>query len=394
VERAKKSLEQFDLEGHIKDAIHQLELAKDKASPNTDLTETRALLGLAYWRSYRDTQSIEERTKAARESAAVTNMDSGLAYFVQGKVALDLDGPRLPEAIHLLSRANELYKEDNCEALVGLAVASSLSGDSNNAELYFEKARKVGRKSWSDYNNLGWYYSQSGNLEAAVTNFHQALDLTRQGSPLAWRNLGGVLLLQNNTNEAMHACNESLKLRKTPDAYSLQGSIFFYEKEWQAAADGFLLAQNGSRTDYQFRGNAGLLLLKVTNRQAEAKGYLGDAVDMAEIVMRDSSNCLVEARIGLYRAALGQTNEADRCLRNALEQCPDNSSVLSAAIEAYTKLRDKLNADPLIQRQLEQSPGERSELEDAIDSYRQLGDTEKATRLQKLLDELPNPNQR
>jgi tetratricopeptide (TPR) repeat protein len=390
VERAKKSLEQYDLKGHIKDAIHQLELAKDKASPNADLNEIRKWLGRAYWLSYTETQSIEERTRAASYSAQVTNKNLDLAYLVQGLVALN-EGTNLPEAVRLLFRANQLYRGENCETLVRLADACGQLGDTTNAAVYFENAGKVGKKSWSDYNTLGWYYSQTGNLEAALTNFDEALRQTRQGSPLAWRNLGGVLMLCHETNEAWQACNKSFKLRKTPEAYSLKGSILLYKQRWQEAADNFLLAQTGRPTDYQLLGNAGLALLKITNRvdrQAEARAYLSNAVDKAGLFMPDSSNCLVKADMGLYRAALRQTNEAERCLREALDQCSNDSQVLWDADAAYVMLRDRSKADPIIQREVELSPGDRWVLEDAIDSYRQLGEMDKVADLQKQLSEL------
>jgi tetratricopeptide (TPR) repeat protein len=198
-------------------------------------------------------------------------------------------------------------------------------------------------------------------------------------------------MLCHETNEAWQACNKSFKLRKTPEAYSLKGSILLYKQRWQEAADNFLLAQTGRPTDYQLLGNAGLALLKITNRvdrQAEARAYLSNAVDKAGLFMPDSSNCLVKADMGLYRAALRQTNEAERCLREALDQCSNDSQVLWDADAAYVMLRDRSKADPIIQREVELSPGDRWVLEDAIDSYRQLGEMDKVADLQKQLSEL------
>jgi hypothetical protein len=52
------------------------------------------------------------------------------------------------------------------------------------------------------FNNLGMAYAEEGQLEKAVVNYNQALDISN-GYPQIYYNLGNVLLAQGNSEEAL-----------------------------------------------------------------------------------------------------------------------------------------------------------------------------------------------
>jgi class 3 adenylate cyclase/tetratricopeptide (TPR) repeat protein len=388
VDRAADLLLRFDLPGNVAAAIRELHTAMDKASPHTDLTAARAWLSYAHWLRYHHLRSIEDRTQAARISATATNMDSGLAFFVQGLVAVD-EG-QYAVATNLLNRANQLYSGEKCEVLVKLAEACRRLGNSPGAARYIDQAERVVGKRWNDFNSLGTYYDEVNLKEAARTNCEEAVRLAPD-SPFAWQNLEAVLLHADRTNEAMAALDHLLaahsNLRASPEAMSLRGTIFLNRGDNAAAADSFLAAARARPADYRFWGNAGLALRDLTGRMDEAKACLSNSVEKAQLILHDNPDAVIMAKQGLYQAFLGRTNDSRRSLQQALGLSSNVQAVLDAAIPAYMQLGDKARATALVFWAVENSPEDNAVFSDALEALDQMHDKDLVEPLKRKREE-------
>lgn len=336
VELGKEQLKHFDEIGHIESALGYLTEAVRK-DPKPE--EAEAYLGLAYWRQYRDTQNVEKRDLADTwASRALKGLPSSvIANLVLGMVARD--EKNLTRATNHLLKAHGHARSENGDVLVQLATTYQLLGDQMNAAFFYNKVRQAQSNSWSVYNSLAEYEFSFLSTTAALASATQALRLAPR-SPWVWGNLGKFLLDEERDQESLACLEKSLGYRPTPDVLSAVGSHYLNQSNWLQAATNFLEAAKFRPSFYVYRGNAGLALLNIPDREAEARSHLSNALHRADLLLADTPDCLTEARTGIYWAALGGTNEACVRLQHALANCPNNTSVIAsvgAAIEVFDR---------------------------------------------------------
>jgi len=338
IRTARLRLERYDKDDNIQAAIDELGKVK---STDPGYPQARSLLGLAYWRRYQQNSVVADRSEASNVCALVlaSNQDVQDAHFVLGLVALDRNRPA--EATNHLAAANREAKGQDGSVLVQLAAACRLLGDVTNATLYIAKACQTAskRKPWHFYNSLGVLEVRRANNQAAYSNFLQATTLAGD-SPIAWCNVGKSLLLLGRTGEALTCFEQARKYGDTAEYYYDMGSYYLKIKDDLAAADSFSKARELKREDYLCQGTAGLAALNVPARRPQADEYLTEAIETAKIVLADTEDGLVAARLGLYYAALGRADEAREYLHRALVKSQDDFLVLYAAIEGYKRLQD------------------------------------------------------
>ena len=347
VDRAAKTLERFDLEGHTTAAIIDLQAAIERGgtrNPPPDwLADAHAWLGFAYWRQFLTTRNYSDGWKAREQSTAATNSLNALAYQVLGLMALKEGDPT--NACVLLSRANELQIGQNCEVLVRLAEANQLLGRPAAASNNLESAHAVAKKPWTAHLALGRYEFKHGtDLPAARTHLETALRKVPD-SPLAWNNLAGLLVNTDEPADALKYVDSLLgqfpRLRSNPEFCSSKGSIFLALLDPSQAARWFLEAAALSPSNYRFWGNAGLAQLRIRGAEAQSHDHLTKAIQLAQLIYKNTPDCLVQAHISLYQAALGQKEEARINMSEALSKCPGDSQVRDAIEEATKRLRIK-----------------------------------------------------
>jgi tetratricopeptide (TPR) repeat protein len=331
---------QYDQRGHIDQALRALTLAVNQ---NPALTEAHAYLGLAYWRKYRLTKSLNDRGEAARAAsdALALNPDSDVGWFVQGLVAGDKRN--LTEAVASLSRANEKANWENGEALLQLASLWETMGQESNADYFAAKAQRVAAKPWYFYNAAASFEFSRGNPAAAISNLQLAVK-TDPKSPYAWLNLGLVLVYQTNKSERDYASTcfqKSMELNPTPAAYDGLGQFYFSVGQWREAAKDFAEAERLNPARYDFPGKTGLALMRLpgTEDRQAAREKLLKAVDKAQTRLKEAPDALTAANLGLYQAALGQADEAVATFRRVaasspgLGQLPDNLGTAAEYLE-------------------------------------------------------------
>jgi len=328
VERASQQLERYDRPGHIDRAMRDLEEAKRQ---DPSYADAHAWLGLAYWRRYKQNKDVKDRSDAGRcsSNALALNPDSGTALFVQGLVAEDEKRPGA--ATNFLCLANDRFKWEDGEVLIHLAAVYWSLTNSPQALNYAQKANAVRNKPWYFYNGMGFFEFNLNDLEAAQSNFEVATQIA-DDSPMAWLNLGKVLVYQTsrNENDYAHKCfTKSLSLYPTDAAYEGLGDLYFSTSNWLDAANNFREAADLNPARYDFPGKEGLALIELpgANYRDQARAELNKAVDKVQSLLKETRDPVTESRLGLYQAGLGQATNAYETLQAALQSSPDDQQI-------------------------------------------------------------------
>jgi tetratricopeptide (TPR) repeat protein/tRNA A-37 threonylcarbamoyl transferase component Bud32 len=341
VARAEEQLERYDLPGHINGAILDL---REAIGLDANLTKAQALLGLAYWRLYQQSERLENRSDAARYSsnALALNPDSAFGWFVQGLVAQD--EKRTNAATNCLLLANQKAAWENGEVLIQLAsVYGDLLKDMPDSSYFAQKANNVLDKPWYFFYSMGSYEFSLGDYQAAESNFQEATHKAKD-SPTAWLSLGAVLLTQTNRDEHARALDyfqKSLRLGATAAAYDDLGEFYWDTGNLLAAATNFHAAARLNPDRYDLPGNEGLVLIVLPASRTQARELLGKAVDKVQSLLKETWNPVAAANLGLYQAALGQGADAFSTLQHALETSPHSQRVrdnIDAAADLLTEV--------------------------------------------------------
>ena len=220
---------------------------------------------------------------ALATNAVGLNRDSKIGHFVKGMVTLDqetlakTDTPeRLAAVTAALTRANhDAPAWGDGEVLLELAIACYRAGDTTNATIYEAKAALVPRKPWYYFNTHARFKFAQGSNDLAVADLWKAVELATN-SPLAWANLGKVLLKLDHCDQALDCLRKSLRLSPSDYGYDGMGLYFLnltnqLAANRQAAATNFEAAAEYNPSRYDLPGKAGLAYLELANA---AKGMV------------------------------------------------------------------------------------------------------------------------
>jgi tetratricopeptide (TPR) repeat protein len=228
---------------------------------------------------------------------------------------------RLAAATEELVRANDAAPAwGDGEVLLELAAACHRIGDTNRAAVFAAKADQVASKPW-------YYFNRHARFEYARANYEQALADQRAAvkqaddSPLAWANLGLIMLRLDKNAEALDCLRTSLRRHPTAYGYDGLGEYYMNVTNWQGAATNFEAAARQNPARYDLPGKAGLAYLHLAN-QTKAEPLLTRAVDMVGSRLTRTEDVQAEANRGLYQAALGHVEEASGSLLSLQRRFP------------------------------------------------------------------------
>jgi serine/threonine protein kinase len=287
------------------DAIHTFYLS---ALADTNNALAWAGLGETYWTRYERTKEQLSRDEAEQDVARALSIDGRLpqarlakahGFIAVGKaedaknvlLALTKDEPRMDQAWAYLGRAEQQLKqkEDGLKAL--------------------QRAVALNPKSWRTHVQLGQFYKRNQDYPNAEHEFQIALEY-KPTSPTAWLNLGGALLLENKTLEALTALETGVKYDPTSGTYSNLGTTYYYLKDYAKAADRYTQASQLEPDNPTYAGN------------------LGDALRMEGDSTRADS---------VYAEAL-------KLSRAVLDKAPDDITARNMVARMYARVRDTSNA--------------------------------------------------
>jgi tetratricopeptide (TPR) repeat protein len=282
-------------------------------------------LGQAYWRKYdltRDGRLVDLAKGACINALAGDGGSQAEAHICQAMV---WNGTGEPQ------RAAEAYRRalaldpTNDGAYVGLATAYEQLREHQKAEDTYYQAITQRRSYWGAYNTLGVYYYNNGRPKEALEMFQRVVDL----APDSFRglnNVGGALYALGRNEEAKARFTKSRSIRPNFTASSNLGTIYYFEGDYQRAADYFAEAIAIERGRFDVWGNyAHTLDLLGKKQQAQDAHREARRLVLDELNVNPNDASLY-VELAAYQAALGDLDEAQRTLSNALKRAPDDAT--------------------------------------------------------------------
>jgi serine/threonine-protein kinase len=167
--------------------------------------------------------------------------------------------------------------------------------------------------------------------------FRQVTELTPE-SYRAYSNLGGAYLLQGRFEEAIPVFERSLDLKANVDAYSNMGTAYFKLRRYGDAVPVFEKAVGLEAGDYGLWGNLAEAYYW-SGRQDKAPQAYRRAVQLAQEPLRvNPKDPWVLGELAKYHAMLGDREEAEGYLEQALRLAPADAELQFGAAAAYNQL--------------------------------------------------------
>ena len=172
----------------------------------------------------------------------------------------------------------------------------------------------------SAYANLGMALARRGQLELAVKQYQEALQLN-PGNPKALLNLGAALLQQGKAAEAVEQLRLALEVQPdSPEAHNNLAAALWQQGQHEEALEHFRAAV-AARPDYREAiFNLGVALLQ-SGKAAEAEPQLAEAVRLAPEEPQG------HLRLAQAQAIQDRLDDAAGQLRRAAELAPNDPEV-------------------------------------------------------------------
>ena len=299
-------------------------------------------VGQAYWRKQELTgaASWAEPARAACEGALGLDPNLAESHICLGMV---LNGTGAYErAAAAYSRALD-REPTNDLAYLGLATAYERLGRPAEAEQTYRRAIDLRPHYWAAYNNLGAYYYRQGRFDEALAMFEQAVTLAPD-SFRGYSSVGATQFMRDRVPEAIAAFQRSLAIRPNSAAASNLGTLYFYEGQFQRAADLFRQALSFDQSSYQVWGNLAQTLVQTGERQEAAMAFRRArelALERLEVNSRDAA---LHMGVAEFSAALGEMDRARLAFSDALALSPEDAHTLyqiGVFYEVRLKRRDE-----------------------------------------------------
>jgi tetratricopeptide (TPR) repeat protein len=303
-------------------------------------------MGEAYWMRYDRTKEKLSRDAAENDVRRALRMSPKLAearlaqahgYLTVGKaedaktvlLALVHDKPKMSQGWALLGRAHQA------------------TGDKEKGLAALQRAIALDPNNWRPYVQLGQFYKRTQDYAAAERSFHQAL-ARKQTSPTAWMNLGGVLLLQGKTLEALTALETGTRYDPAPGTYSNLGSTYYYSGDYAKAADRYRQAAELDPLNPTYPGNLGDAC-RMLGERTEADSAYREAARLAVAVLANAPDDIpLRVQLALASARLGDADSARLEAQRILRSDPHNVDALFAlAVNSAVQGDDDAATDDL-----------------------------------------------
>jgi tetratricopeptide (TPR) repeat protein len=320
-------LRTFERDGSLARAQQQFEAVLERRPAHAGAA---AGLALAYAFRYAG-DSLDEvwllRAAASAQQALRLDDQLALAYAaqawvvgLQGKpdaaLALEEQALRLdPRQLFALHGKAELLLE--LRRFDAAAEAIAAGQDAYPAERLF-----------SDL--LGTLRYQRSDYVGAEQAFRRSLALDPDAA-VSYANLNAALLRQGRADEALQVLQQGLQVRPSGRLYDNLGTALFGRGDYVGAAQAYqhaISASKGSPNDYLKWANLADTLRWLPGRAADARRASEQAAALlTPLLARTPHAALLQSRMGLYRARLGQADEARRRTALALAGAPDSADV-------------------------------------------------------------------
>jgi serine/threonine protein kinase len=305
------------------DAIHTFYLS---ALADTNNALAWAGMGEAYWSSYERTKeqlSRDEAEHAVNRSLAIdAHLPKARLAEAHGLIAV---GKAEDAKKVLLALVKDEPEMDQAWAYLGRAYQAANQKDEGLKAL--ERAVALNPKDWRTHLQLGQFHKRNQEYAEAEKEFRLAQSY-KPTSPTAWLNLGGVLLLENKTLEALTALETGVKYDPTAATYSNLGTTYYYFHDYAKAADRYAEASRLAPDNPTFTANLGDAL-RMMGESARADSAYTDALRLAGAgLARAPDDIGAGNTVTLMYARLHDTTDALAENTKVLQQDPKNVDAL------------------------------------------------------------------
>jgi serine/threonine-protein kinase len=292
-----------------------------------DYALAHAGLGEAYWDKYLLTKDSTWIDQAWRECRRSIELGPQLADARITLAILNSGTGHFDEAIRQAQQVI-LLDPRNDRAYTELARALDATGQPDAAETTMKKAIALRPGSWYNYTRLGNLYAKHGRYQEAETSFRRVIDLVPD-NPLGYTNLGSVYHVEGRESDAENMLEKSIEVRPTPMAYSNLATVYFFERRYADAVPIMEKVVADGPKEYVHWGNLGdAYRWTPGNAERASRAYQKALVLAAEAIDVNHRDPDALSNSALYRAKLGQTNQALKDMKKALVAAPNDQDVL------------------------------------------------------------------
>jgi serine/threonine protein kinase/tetratricopeptide (TPR) repeat protein len=319
---------------NVADLDRAIALFEQAVAQDSNYVLAYAGLGEAYWKKYRatsDTQWVEPAEKNCNRARALS--DRLAPVYVTLGIVQEGTG-HYEDAIRTFQRALEL-DPISASAHSELGNAYLAAGRLEEAESTYKKAAQLRPNDFTSMMDLGLFYYGRGRYPDAAGIFQRMTELVPDNSS-GYTNLGSVYWMNGQYANAAISYEKSLALRPTASAYSSLGTVYFFQDRCSEAVPLMEKASDIQPKSDQVWGNLGDVYGCAPNGREKAAQAYRRAVQLGEERLKVNPNdAETLGRVALYRARLGDRNNAVVTIRRALQLAPTSRSVAWHAALAY-----------------------------------------------------------
>lgn len=327
--------------------------------------------------------------------------DSYKEQLEELQVLVDLE----PENISIYKAMAELHHKNNKENLRLQALEEALRHEPNNVELHMDtvlllmKAKKTQKaiarleeiltvepSNTKVYFLLGRLYYLQDDYEASLAAYTKIQELSAEGSPELWNNLGLLYVKMKNIEKAKEVYEKALSIRSDyPEAYYNFGLLFFKTKEFEKAQTYFEKAISVRPEYSQAYYNLARVFAQL-NRHEEAieaykkvlelspdkvKAKLNLAVQYSkieayenaqslytEILEEDDSYFIAWLNLGRTNYQLKEYENSIDALKKAVSLEPEHDRANRSLAKSYRAVKKFDEALEILERLLENDPSD------------------------------------
>jgi tetratricopeptide (TPR) repeat protein/TolB-like protein len=324
-------LQRYENETSVDSAIA---LLKDLSITEPNAALVQAALGSAYLYKYDLTHQSSWADQAIASCKRATELDPQIPEV---HVTLGLVQTRTGHAVEGIGEFQRALSEQQNwpDAVLGLAEAYERAKKFSEAEQTYRRAIELQPGYWAGYNKLGNLYKRSGRFPEARDMYQQVVKLSPDNSR-GWSNLGVALQQTGRLEEAGTAYKKSVELLPNGDAYSNLGTLEYMLGRYGDAANAYEEAVKLVPKKSVYWANLGDAYRWAPGLHSKATAAYQRAILLAQDELEINPNSTVaHMTVALCRAKIGNCVEAQKHIRQALDQNPnDTDNMFQAAVVA------------------------------------------------------------
>ncbi|HLI62063.1 MAG TPA: tetratricopeptide repeat protein [Terriglobales bacterium] len=329
-------LERQDLE----DVDRAIDLFNKSVAKDPNYALAYAGLGDAYARKYVLTKDPEWIAAGTRNAGRAVELDGQLIPVRLSLANVYQQTGQLDKALAEYKRVLE-QDPTVIDAEIRVGQVYLAQGNYAEAEKAFQDAIARRPNYWLGYANLMALYYGKGQFAQAAQQSQSVIDLA-PANPVGYYDLAAAYIGMGRYEDAIGALKKGLDIRSDAFGWTDLGACYMYLGKWEEAAEAMKRAVDLSPHDHTLWRNLGDSYDEIPSRQADARQAYAKALETAtEQLKVNPKDPAVLSGIALYHAHLGDKQEAEEFISQALAAAPNDSDTLFTSALVYEIIGDR-----------------------------------------------------